>query len=121
MPNLSAARVGILKNPLAIIGGLGLATAADPARCGDRRWRSFANGTRISVDPCPRRGRLYGASRGSTRIIGGFWIYAGVLEYLQRFLLGRYWLSPWSAVRRDRRPPIASPFRLDRSLIVEES
>src|SRR6516164_7133615 len=77
MPNLSAARVGILKNPLAIIGGLGLATAADPARCGDRRWRSFANGTRISVDPCPRRGRLYGASRGSTRIIGGFWIYAG--------------------------------------------
>ena len=32
----------------------------------------------------------YGASRGSMPIIGGFWVYAGVLEYLQRFSPGRH-------------------------------
>jgi VanZ family protein len=31
----------------------------------------------------------YGASRGSMPIIGGFWVYAGVLEYLQHFSPGR--------------------------------
>jgi VanZ family protein len=31
----------------------------------------------------------YGASRGSLQIIGGFWVYAGVLEYLQHFSPGR--------------------------------
>ena len=32
----------------------------------------------------------YGQRRGMVRIIGLFWLYAGVLEYLQRFLLGRH-------------------------------
>ena len=32
----------------------------------------------------------YGASRGGMQIIGGFWVYAGVLEYLQRFSPGRH-------------------------------
>jgi VanZ family protein len=32
----------------------------------------------------------YGASRGSMEIIGGFWIYAALLEYLQRFSPGRH-------------------------------
>ena len=32
----------------------------------------------------------YGQSRGSLRIIGGFWVYAGVLEYLQHFSPGRH-------------------------------
>jgi len=32
----------------------------------------------------------YGASRGSTQIIGGFWVYAGILEYLQHFSPGRH-------------------------------
>jgi VanZ family protein len=32
----------------------------------------------------------YGASRGSMQIIGGFWVYAGILEYLQRFSPGRH-------------------------------
>jgi VanZ family protein len=32
----------------------------------------------------------YGASRGVTRIIGGFWVYAGILEYLQHFSPGRH-------------------------------
>ena len=32
----------------------------------------------------------YGASRGSMQIIGGFWAYAGLLEYLQHFSSGRH-------------------------------
>jgi VanZ family protein len=32
----------------------------------------------------------YGANRGSMQIIGGFWAYAGVLEYLQHFSSGRH-------------------------------
>ena len=32
----------------------------------------------------------YGASRGVAQIIGGFWVYAGVLEYLQHFSPGRH-------------------------------
>jgi VanZ family protein len=31
----------------------------------------------------------YSASRGSLQIIGGFWVYAAILEYLQRFSPGR--------------------------------
>ena len=33
---------------------------------------------------------VYGARRGSMQIIGGFWVYAGVLEYLQHFSPGRH-------------------------------
>ena len=32
----------------------------------------------------------YGASRGIMRIISGFWVYAGILEYLQHFSPGRH-------------------------------
>jgi VanZ family protein len=32
----------------------------------------------------------YGASRGGFQIIGGFWVYAGLLEYLQHFSPGRH-------------------------------
>jgi VanZ family protein len=32
----------------------------------------------------------YGASRGTIQIIGGFWVYAGILEYLQHFSPGRH-------------------------------
>jgi VanZ family protein len=32
----------------------------------------------------------YGLSRGSMQIIGGFWVYAGLLEYLQHFSPGRH-------------------------------
>ena len=31
----------------------------------------------------------YGLSRGPARIIGCFWLYAGILEYLQNFSPGR--------------------------------
>jgi len=30
------------------------------------------------------------ATRGAAQIIGGFWVYAGVLEYLQHFSPGRH-------------------------------
>ena len=32
----------------------------------------------------------YGASRGAAQIVGGFWVYAGILEYLQHFSPGRH-------------------------------
>ena len=32
----------------------------------------------------------YGESRGGMQIIGGFWAYAGILEYLQHFSPGRH-------------------------------
>src|SRR5437764_13454641 len=32
----------------------------------------------------------YGASRGGVQIISGFWVYAGLLEYLQHFSSGRH-------------------------------
>jgi VanZ family protein len=32
----------------------------------------------------------YGATRAATQIIGGFWVYAGILEYLQHFSPGRH-------------------------------
>ena len=32
----------------------------------------------------------YGASRGVAQIIGGFWVYAGIVEYLQHFSPGRH-------------------------------
>jgi VanZ family protein len=32
----------------------------------------------------------YGASRGAAQIIGSFWVYAGILEYLQHLSPGRH-------------------------------
>ena len=32
----------------------------------------------------------YGVTRGSMQIIGGFWVYAGILEYLQHFSPARH-------------------------------
>jgi VanZ family protein len=32
----------------------------------------------------------YGMSRSSIQIIGGLWVYAGILEYLQHFSPGRH-------------------------------
>jgi hypothetical protein len=35
----------------------------------------------------------YGLNQGATRIIGCFWLYAGILEYLQNFSPGRTGLA----------------------------
>jgi VanZ family protein len=32
----------------------------------------------------------YGLNRGAVRVIGCFWVYAGILEYLQHFSPGRH-------------------------------
>jgi VanZ family protein len=32
----------------------------------------------------------YGATRGDMQIIGGFWVYAAILEYLQHYSPGRH-------------------------------
>ena len=32
----------------------------------------------------------YGARRGAAQIVGSFWVYAGILEYLQHFSPGRH-------------------------------
>ena len=32
----------------------------------------------------------YGLNRSATRVIGCFWLYAGILEYLQHFSPGRH-------------------------------
>ena len=32
----------------------------------------------------------YGPSRGGVRVIGGIWVYAAILEYLQHFSPGRH-------------------------------
>jgi VanZ family protein len=34
--------------------------------------------------------RGYGASHGSMQIIGAYWVYASILEYLQHFSPGRH-------------------------------
>jgi len=40
----------------------------------------------------------YGPSRGSTRIIGGLWMCAGILEYLRHFSPGRHpWIEDFAA------------------------
>ena len=62
----------------------------------------------------------YGASRGGLQIIGGFWVYAGILEYLQYFSPGRHpsiadfrGVGPWSTVRwACYCPRLAAPLRL---------
>ena len=58
----------------------------------------------------------YGETRGCMQIIGGFWVYAGILEYLQHFSAGRHpaiedfaGIGAWSAVRRScYRPSLAA-------------
>jgi hypothetical protein len=42
----------------------------------------------------------YGETRGGMQIIGGFWVYAGILEYLQHFSPGRHPASRISGHRR---------------------
>ena len=32
----------------------------------------------------------YGVSRGEVRVVGSFWVYAAILEYLQQFSPGRH-------------------------------
>jgi len=57
----------------------------------------------------------YGVSSSIMRIIGGFWVYAGILEYLQHFSPSRHpsignfrCVSAWSAAPLRSRSLVAS-------------
>jgi hypothetical protein len=49
----------------------------------------------------------YGVSRGGFQIIGGFWAYAGLLEYLQHFSPSRHPTAP--PIYAERPSPTLSP------------
>jgi VanZ family protein len=70
-----------------LLAVLSLLPAQDMARTGLPGWVehvvAYAGSAAIAVAG-------YGATRGATQIIGAFWVYAGVLEYLQHFSPGRH-------------------------------
>ena len=72
---------------VALLAVLSLLPAEDMARTGLPGWVehfvAYAGSAAIAMAG-------YGASRGSMQIIGGFWVYGGILEYLQRFSPGRH-------------------------------
>jgi VanZ family protein len=70
-----------------LLAVLSLLPAQDMARTGLPGWvehfAAYAGSVAIAMAG-------YGASRGTAQIIGGFWVYAGILEYLQHFSPGRH-------------------------------
>ena len=72
---------------VALLAVLSLLPAEDMARTGLPGWVehfvAYAGSAAIAMAG-------YGASRGIAQIIGGFWVYAGILEYLQHFSPGRH-------------------------------
>ena len=72
---------------VALLAVLSLLPAEDMARTGLPGWVehfvAYAGSSAIAMAG-------YGASRGIAQIIGGFWVYAGILEYLQHFSPGRH-------------------------------
>ena len=72
---------------VALLAVLSLLPAEDMARTGLPGWVehfvAYAGSAAIAIAG-------YGASRDVAQIIGGFWVYAAVLEYLQHFSPGRH-------------------------------
>ncbi len=70
-----------------ILGFLSLLPAEDMVRTGFpgrlEHFAAYAGSAAIAMAG-------YGLNRGSVRVIGSFWIYAGILEFLQHFSLGRH-------------------------------
>ena len=70
-----------------VLGVLSLLPAQDMVRTGlpgrVEHFIAYAGSAAIAMAG-------YGASRGTIQIIGGFWVYAGILEYLQHFSPGRH-------------------------------
>jgi VanZ family protein len=70
-----------------LLAVLSLLPAQDMVRTGLPGWVehfvAYAGSAAIAM-------ASYGASRGTVQIIGGFWVYAGILEYLQHFSPGRH-------------------------------
>ena len=70
-----------------LLAVLSLLPAQDMVRTGIpgelEHFVAYAGSTTIAMSG-------YGQRRGTVRIIGSFWLYAGVLEYLQHFSPGRH-------------------------------
>ena len=70
-----------------LLAVLSLLPAQDMVRTGIpgelEHFVAYAGSTTIAMSG-------YGQRRGAVRIIGSFWLYAGVLEYLQHFSPGRH-------------------------------
>jgi VanZ family protein len=72
---------------VALLAVLSLLPAQDMARTGLpgrlEHFIAYAGSAAIAMT-------AYGASRGIAQIIAGYWLYAGILEYLQHFSPGRH-------------------------------
>jgi VanZ family protein len=87
-------RAGLLRTSLrfltwacvVILGFLSLSPAEDMVRTSLpgrlEHFAAYAGSAAIAMAG-------YGLNRGSVRVIGSFWMYAGLLEYLQHFSPGR--------------------------------
>jgi VanZ family protein len=88
-------RAGLLRTSLRVLtwvcvgllGLLSLLPAQDMVRTGFpgslEHFAAYAGSGAIAMAG-------YGLNRGAVRVIGSFWLYAGVLEYLQSFSPGRH-------------------------------
>jgi VanZ family protein len=88
-------RAGLLRTSLrfltwvcvGLLGLLSLLPAQDMARTGFpgplEHFAAYAGSGAIAMAG-------YGLNRGVFRVIGGFWVYAAILEYLQHFSPGRH-------------------------------
>ena len=88
-------RAGLLRTSLrfltwisvGLLGLLSLLPAQDMVRTGFpgplEHFAAYAGSGAIAMAG-------YGLNRGAVRVIGSFWLYAGVLEYLQNFSPGRH-------------------------------
>jgi len=72
---------------VALLAVLSLLPAQDMVRTGLPGWVehfvAYAGSAAVAMAG-------YGASRGTATVIGGYWVYAGILEYLQHFSPGRH-------------------------------
>jgi VanZ family protein len=88
-------RAGLLRTSLrfltwccvAILAFLSLLPAQDMVRAGFpgplEHFSAYAGSGAIAMAG-------YGLNRGAMLVVGGFWLYAGILEYLQHFSAGRH-------------------------------
>ena len=71
----------ILLAVLSLLPAQDIARTALPA--GLEHFLAYAGATVVAM-------ASYGTSCSATQVIGGFWVYAGILEYFQYFCQGRH-------------------------------
>jgi subtilisin family serine protease len=108
-PPAQRARHSCLRSRTSSLAVLSLTPAQDIVRTGlpgrVEHFVAYAGSAAIAMAG-------YGATRGATQIIGGFWVYAGILDYLQHFSPGRQQRSGISRRRRWERCAAVSCSRL---------